>query len=147
MSILSPPPYGANKGRYEASNSVAVRVRDTKRVSEAIAAVTAVGANIVSGPNLSVADPEKANLGAYDLAYKAARAKADAYAAAANLRVARVLSIRDGGQGGYMPPMAEVDARMVAPPPVVEQAAAPPVLAGTNIGIVTVRVDFALTAK
>lgn len=69
------------------------------------------------------------------------------YAAAANLRVARVLSIRDGGQGGYMPPMAEVDARMVAPPPVVEQAAAPPVLAGTNIGIVTVRVDFALTAK
>lgn len=139
--------YGANKGRYEASNSVAVRVRDTKRVSEAIAAVTAVGANIVSGPNLSVADPEKANLGAYDLAYKAARAKADAYAAAANLRVARVLSIRDGGQGGYMPPMAEVDARMVAPPPVVEQAAAPPVLAGTNIGIVTVRVDFALTAK
>ncbi|MFK5073811.1 SIMPL domain-containing protein, partial [Klebsiella pneumoniae] len=56
--------YGANKGRYEASNSVAVRVRDTRRVSEAIAAVTAAGANIVSGPNLSVADPEKANLGA-----------------------------------------------------------------------------------
>src|SRR3546814_5217070 len=27
--------YGANKGRYEASNSVAVRVRDNKRVSEA----------------------------------------------------------------------------------------------------------------
>src|SRR3546814_1568739 len=70
--------YGANKGRYEASNSVAVRVRDNKRVSEALAAVTAAGANIVSGPNLSVADPEKANLGAYGTAYKAARAKADA---------------------------------------------------------------------
>src|SRR3546814_415258 len=60
--------YGANKGRYEASNSVAVRVRDNKRVSEALAAVTAAGANIVSGPNLSVADPEKANLGAYGTA-------------------------------------------------------------------------------
>jgi uncharacterized protein YggE len=138
--------YGANKGRYKASNSVAVRVRDTRRVSEAIAAVTAAGANIVSGPNLSVADPEKANLGAYDLAYKAARAKADAYAAAANLRVARVLSIRDGGEGGIMPQMAEMDARMVAPPPVVAQAA-PPVMSGTNMNVVTVRVDFALAAK
>ncbi|MFD2502449.1 SIMPL domain-containing protein [Rhizorhabdus histidinilytica] len=107
--------YGANKGRYEASNSVAVRVRDNKRVSEALAAVTAAGANIVSGPNLSVADPEKANLGAYGTAYKAARAKADAYAAAANLRVTRVLAISDGGQGGYMPQMADMEARIAAP--------------------------------
>ncbi|KMS51428.1 hypothetical protein V474_04125 [Novosphingobium barchaimii LL02] len=138
--------YGANKGRYEASNSVAVRVRDNKRVSEALAAVTAAGANIVSGPNLSVADPEKANLGAYGTAYKAARAKADAYAAAANLRVTRVLAISDGGQGGYMPQMADMEARIAAPPTVVPQAA-PPVMAGTNMNIVTVRVDFALAAK
>ena len=62
--------YGTNKGKFEASNSVSVRVRDTARVGDAIAAVTAAGANIVSGPNLSVADPEKANLGAYSLAYK-----------------------------------------------------------------------------
>lgn len=141
--------YGTNKGKFEASNSVSVRVRDTKRVSEAIAAVTAAGANIVSGPNLSIADPEKANLGAYDLAYKAARAKAEAYATAAGLRITRVLAIRDGGQGGYMPPMADMDARMVAPPPVVAVQAeqAPPVMAGTNAGIVSVRVDFALASK
>src|SRR3546814_18715558 len=80
--------------------SVAVRVRDNKRVSEALAAVTAAGANIVSGPNLSVTDPEKAKLGASGTAYKAARAKADAYADAANLRVTRVLASRDGGHGG-----------------------------------------------
>lgn len=49
--------YGANRGRYEASNTVSVRVRDTAQVGEAIAVVTAAGANIVSGPNLSVADP------------------------------------------------------------------------------------------
>src|SRR3546814_6727991 len=79
--------YGANKGRYEASNSVAVRVRDNKRVSEALAAVTAAGANIVSGPNLSVADPEKANLGAYGTAYKAARAKAEIGRASRKARV------------------------------------------------------------
>lgn len=58
-----------------------------------------------------------------------------------------MLAISDGGQGGYMPQAAEMDARMVAPPPVVAQSAAPPIMAGTNANIVTVRVDFALTAK
>jgi hypothetical protein len=138
--------YGANRGRYEAANTVAVRVRDTRRVGEAIATMTAAGANILSGPNLSVADPEKASLGAYGVAYKAARAKAEAYAGAAGLRIARVLSIRDGGEGGYMPQISDMQARMVAPPPVM-QTAAPPVLAGTNASVVTVRVDFALQAN
>ena len=141
--------YGPNKGRYDASNTLTVRMRDTARVGEAIAAVTDAGANIVSGPNLSVADPEKANLIGYDAAYKAARAKAEAYANAAGLRIDRVLAIHDGDQGSYMPQRAEMDARMVAPPPVVavqaEQAA--PVMAGTNAGMVTVRVSFALAPK
>lgn len=139
--------YGPNRGRFEATNSVAVRVRDPGKVGAAIASVTAAGANIVSGPNLSVADPERANLNAYGLAYKAARAKAEAYAAAAGLRVARVLAIYDGGQGGVMQPMEEGDAMMVAPPPVAVQAVAPPVLAGTSANTVAVRVDFALAAK
>jgi uncharacterized protein YggE len=65
--------YGPNRGRYEASNAVSVRLRNTARAGEAIAAVTAAGANIVSGPNLTVSDPEKASLSAYGAAYKAAR--------------------------------------------------------------------------
>ena len=77
--------WGANKGQYEVANSVTVRMRDTGKVGAAIAAVTDAGANIVSGPDLSVADPEKANLTGYGNAYKTARAKADAYAAAAGL--------------------------------------------------------------
>src|SRR3546814_8559441 len=135
----------ANRGRYETSTSVAGRVRDNKRVTEALAAGPAAGANTVPGPNLSVADPEKANLGAYGTAYKAARAKADAYAAAANLRVMRVLAISDGGQGGYMPQMADMEARIAAPPTVVPQAA-PPVMAGPTMNTVDVRGDFALAA-
>src|SRR3546814_17484773 len=63
-------------------------------------------------------------------------------AAAANLRVTRVLAISDGGQGGYMPQMADMEARLAAPPTLVPQAA-PPVLAGANMNIVTGRVDFA----
>ena len=71
------------------------------------------------------------------------------YAGAAGLRIARVLAIHDGGQGGYMQPIADMEARMVAPPPVVAVQAeqGPPVMAGTNANVVTVRVDFALEAK
>src|SRR3546814_2321672 len=77
---------------------------------------------------------------------RASSATAMLMTAAANLRVTRVLAISDGGQGGYMPQMADMEARIAAPPTVVPQAA-PPVMAGTNMNIVTVRVDFALAAK
>ena len=142
--------YGANRGRFEASNSVSIRIRDTARAGAAIGAATAAGANILSGPTLSVSDPEKASLSAYGIAYKAARAKADAYAHAAGLRVGRVLTIRDGGEGGNMRPLAEMEERsMYTPAPVMAQAAPPPppVMAGTNASIVTVRVDFALVPR
>ncbi|THG37007.1 hypothetical protein E5988_16325 [Sphingomonas olei] len=60
-----------------------------------------------------------------------------------------MLAIHDGGQGGYMPQMGAMDARMVAPPPVSVQAeqASATVMAGTNAGMVTVRVNFALALK
>jgi uncharacterized protein YggE len=137
--------YGRNRGQFEASNSVAVRVREVGKVGAGIAAVTAAGANILSGPELTVANPEKANLGAYGLAYKAARAKADSYAKAADLRIVRVLSIRDGGEGGTMAPMGQEESRadMVLSP----QAAPPPVLAGTNANVVATSVDFVLAPR
>ncbi|WP_420137200.1 SIMPL domain-containing protein [Sphingomonas sp.] len=140
---LSRIDYGKNRGKYEASNMIVVRVRDIKRAGQAIGDVTAAGANIVSGPDLSVADPEKANLGAYANAFRAAQAKAQAYAAAANLKIVRVLSIRDGGEGGVMPQMGDVAAREFASP-MVQRAAAPPVMAGTNSNIVTTSIDFVL---
>jgi len=136
--------YGPNKGRYEASNTITVRMHDPSKVGEAIAVVTDAGANIVSGPNLSIADPEKANLGGYGVAYKAARAKAEAYAEAADLRIVRVLTIQDAGGGGELPQQGD----MVTPPPVVVQSnAAPPVMTGMNAGMVAVRVNFALAPQ
>lgn len=134
--------YGPNRGRFQASNTITVKVRQVDKAGAAIAAATAAGANVLSGPSLSVADPEAATLSAHGLAYKAARAKADAYAAAAGMRVARVIAIQDGG-GGAMPMMAQeaMMDRAYAPPAVVQSA---PVLAGTNSATVTARVDFAL---
>ena len=146
--------YGDRRGQFQASNVVAVTVRDVDRTDAAVGAVTEAGANILNGPDLRMADPEKAANSAYGAAYRAARARAEAYAEAADMEIARVLSIRDAGgsQGNrYLP-----GAVPVAPPPPVnagyaraEQAMAQGgvVMAGQTTSAVAVQVDFALVPK
>jgi uncharacterized protein YggE len=135
--------YGANRGKFEANNMVEVRIRDVKRAGEAIAATTDAGANVLSGPNLTVGDPEQAGRSAYAAAYRAARARADAYAQAAGLRVARILAIRDGGDASMEGLVANyaadaaVELRRPASPP-------PPVAPGVSTREAQVRVEFAL---
>ena len=136
--------YGPNRGRFEANNMIEVRVRNLDRVGEAIAATTEAGANVLSGPNLAVSDRDAANRSAYASAYKAARARAEAYAGAANLKVARVLAIRDGGEERPIGPMYEsMDATAQAAPTV----AAPSIRPGLETSEVRVRVDFALRPR
>src|SRR3954463_10387952 len=50
--------YGPNRGRFEASNQIETGVRDLTKRDQAIRAAPEAGANLVSGPNLAVADPE-----------------------------------------------------------------------------------------
>lgn len=135
--------HGPNRGRFQANNMIEVRIRDIARAGQAIAATTEAGANVLSGPDLRVSDPEAASRSAYAAAYRAARARAEAYAEAAGLRVARVLAIRDTGEaGGPIPYRRDMDlmAEQAAPPPV----AAPPVRPGLETSEVRVRADFAL---
>lgn len=139
--------YGKDRGRYQANNTVTVRLKDLGKASEAIVAATEAGANLLSGPSLRVSDPEKANLSAYAAAYNAARSRADAYAAAAGLKVDRILAIRDGGESGggvIMMDAAETMAVQSAPPP-ISAPPPPPFRPGVNTSVVSVRVDFALS--
>jgi uncharacterized protein YggE len=150
--------YGPQRGQFQAANIVEVTLRDPDKAGEAVAAVTEAGANIVSGPNLSMTDPEAtANL-AYADAYKAARARAEAYAKAAGMEVSRVLYIRDAGgtqgqtwlRGAEMVEQSVADAAVrnqaapVAPPPPV---AMPGMMIGTSRSDVYIQVDFALREK
>ena len=145
--------YGANKGRYQASNILRVRLRDAPRAGEAVTRATEAGANVLGGPTLRIADPEKANRGAYIAAYRAARTRAEAYAEAAGMKIARVLAIRDGGQygGGYPPPYPTpeqaMDAVAQAAPPPVAPPPPPSIRPGTTLTRVSVQVDFALEPK
>ena len=145
--------YGINKGQYQASNILAVRLNDAPRAGEAVTRATEAGANVIGGPSLRIADPEKANRGAYIAAYRAARTRAGAYAEAAGMTISRVLAIRDGGQGGggYPQPMLEqaMDAMATVSPPQISAPPPPPpsIRPGTTLTRVSVQVDFALEPK
>lgn len=142
--------WGDRKGQYQASNVVNVTVRKVDSAGAAVAAATAAGANIVSGPDLRISDPEMAANSAYRDAYKAARSRAEAYAEAAGMKVSRVLSIRDAGgmQGNRYLPGA-----VPAPPPrpvMAEQASdssAGTIMPGQTSSSVAVQVEFALEPK
>lgn len=148
--------WGDRKGQFQAVNTVNVTVREVGKAGAAVTAVTEAGANIVSGPSLTMSDPEAtANL-AYANAYQAARKRAEAYARAAGMEVSRVLYIRDaGGQKGlHYLPAADAAARIEAAPPAVLQEAPPPapdaeqsgarIMAGQTASDVAIQVDFAL---
>lgn len=138
---LSRIDYGADRGRFQANNSVMVRVRNLERAAATIAAATDAGANVLSGPDLRVSDPERADRAAYASAYKSARARAEAYAAAAGLKVTRVLAIRDAGAGGGPVPYYGDSMEMGAQ---IRTASPPPMRPGMNATEVRVRADFAL---
>jgi uncharacterized protein YggE len=143
--------YGPERGTFRAENMLEVRLSDMNKVGEAVAAVTDAGANVVGGPDLRVSDREAGNRSAYAQAYKAARARAEAYAGAADLKVARVLAITDGGEYGVPMPYgrameANMSTQVSAPPPMVSPPP-PPFSPGMNSTEVRVRVDFALEPK
>ncbi len=151
--------WGDRRGQFQSSNTLSVRVRDIDKASAAVAAVAGVGANIVSGPDLRMSDPEAVANTAYANAYAAARSRAEAYAEAAGMDVSRVLYIRDAGgrQGNTWLAGAQPTAIDAAtpPPPVAppvrtqavresaEQGGAS-IMAGQTNSTVTVQVDFAL---
>lgn len=137
--------YGANRGRFEANNQIEVRVRDLGKAGDAIAAATGAGANVLSGPNLDVADPETGRRAAYAAAFRAARARAEAYAEAADLRIDRVLAIRDtqSDEGPIVGAAMEMNAAARQAPAL----APPPVLPGRTSSEVRIRVDFALAPQ
>jgi uncharacterized protein len=137
--------YGKERGSFRAYNLVEVTMRDMGKVGEAVTAVTEAGANVVSGPDLRVSNREAASKSAYAAAYRAARARAEAYAGAASLKIVRVLAIRDGGESNVITmDSADMALEAAAPPSIQMQARASPFSAGQNTTEVNVRVDFAL---
>lgn len=123
---------------YQATNSVSVRLRDVARGGRVLDALVQAGANQIDGPSLSIDKPEAAMDEARTQAVATARARAELYARAAGLRVERIVSISESGDG-FMP----------APPPIVmmraqADRAETQIAAGEQDVSVTVQVRFLL---
>lgn len=127
---------------YEARNNVQVRVRKLEGMGRIIDALVSAGANQVDGPSFTLDDPKAALDEARAEAVRDARSRADLYAGAAGLKVARILSISEGG--GYYPvqPIV-VTGRMASAPPPPPPPPSPVAPGELTLGA-TVSVQFAL---
>lgn len=99
---------------YRASSQLNIVFSDIAGAGTIVDALVAQGANTISGPSLEIGRPEAALDEARTAALAIARARAELYARAAGLRVARIVAISEGEPAQAFPgPMAQAR-RMVA---------------------------------
>lgn len=96
-----PPVEPAKIIGYEARNSVQVRVRQLSEMGKIIDTLVAAGANQVNGPTFTLDEPRAAQDEARNEAVALGRERAELYARAAGMRVARIISMREAG--GHYP--------------------------------------------
>ena len=99
---------------YAASNQVSIRFRDIRNSGKILDALVAEGANQINGPSLTIDKPEAALDEARQQAIANGRARAELYARTLGKRVARVVSVSEGGGNYPVPPPMPVmmEARM-----------------------------------
>ena len=88
---------------YTASNQVNVRFRDIRNTGKILDALVVEGANQISGPNLTIDQPDAALDEARAKALAIGRARAELYARSLGMRVVRLVAVNESG-GGYAPP-------------------------------------------
>lgn len=122
---------------YEAANQLSVTLRDVAKVGDLLDRMVAAGANSISGPTFSIADPKPLLVQARGAALKSAKTQADFYAQQAGFRTARLVSISESNSGGGQP-MPMMDRMMVA------KAAPTPIEPGQVSASVSLTVQYAL---
>lgn len=88
---------------FMATNTVTVRIRALDTLGTVLDAVVTDGANTLGGVNFGLQDPDPVMDAARKDAVTDARRKADLYAAAAGVKLGKVITISE--QSGYTPPM------------------------------------------
>jgi uncharacterized protein len=119
---------------YEVTNQVRVKVRDVSRLGRVLDQQVGQGANLVYGIHFGQQEPAPLVDEARKRAMSDARRKAELYAAAAALKVGRVVAVQEAGVASPRPEMA----------PRVAMSAAVPVAPGEQEIQASVTVTFTL---
>jgi uncharacterized protein len=124
---------------YVATNQVTARVRDLGKLGATIDSLVKAGGNTFSGVTFAIENDKEIKNQARTQAMKDAIAKAELYASAAGLKVARIVTITEGYEYAPQPMMMARSEKMM-------DAAAPTPVAGGEIGVTaSVSVLFELT--
>ena len=90
---------------YSASNNVTVRFRDVRTSGRILDALVGVGANQISGPNLTIDNTDAALDEARAKAIAVGRARAQAYARSLGMRVVRLVAVSETGGNSIVQPL------------------------------------------
>lgn len=123
---------------YQASTSLVIKVRNIDDVNAVIDAATANGANNIGGVSFNVADKEKAENEAREIAVSQARKKAEDAASIAGFRLGKVVNYGESF-GAYPGPIMPLYAKDMA---VRESAGATQVEPGSSEIKVTVTLTY-----
>ncbi len=85
---------------YRARNMISIRQRDLAEYGSLVDSLVSAGANTVTGPNFILEESEAVEREARNLAIADAQREAEEYAAAAGLRVLRIMMIEQGQVNG-----------------------------------------------
>lgn len=124
---------------YTASNQLTVRFREIERAGTIIDALVGQGVNQINGPSLQIDAPEAAMDEARRDAITKARQRAELYAAAAGMRVVRIVAISEAGAA--RPPVVMAGRAMMMD---AEQSAPLQIAAGEQRLTASVSVTFEL---
>ncbi|MDO8514394.1 MAG: SIMPL domain-containing protein [bacterium] len=94
-----PPGKQILKG-FQVSQTLTVKVRDTKKAGDLLSGVGARGASSVSGLSFTIDDQDKLEAEARDKAIAKAQNKAEVLAKSLGVRIVRVVGFSEGGGGG-----------------------------------------------
>ena len=88
---------------YQVSNQVIVRVRDLAKLGGLLSSLVEAGANRLNGVSFDIAEPAPLMETARKAAVADARKRAELYAAAAGVKITKVLSIAENGSNAPAP--------------------------------------------
>jgi uncharacterized protein YggE len=121
---------------YTASNQLTISFHDIRNSGKILDVLVAQGANQINGPNLTIEHPEAALDEARAKAIASGRARAELYARALGLHVARVVAVSESGGYAVPPP---------APPPMPMMARAEAAQTKIEPGEQKLQVNVAMT--
>jgi len=90
---------------YNARNTVSIKVRKLDELGEVLDNLAAAGANQINGPSLEIGEPGPVKAEAREKALVDAQERAAIYAKALGMKVRRIVSISENGNGGMPRPM------------------------------------------